>query len=583
MGKKKKILTTFVTIITILLFSTMKAEAASGTISISRNKSQVVVGNTVTFTVTVNYSGGMSALQYNTSYDSSMLSMVSGSPADAIGLNNVKSKTYTYTFKAKKSGTATFKFSAVGSTWSGNSSISFTTKSASVSIITQQQLEASYSKNNNLSSLGIEGATLSPSFSASVTSYTVNLPANTEKIKVTGTKADSRATISGLGEIEVEDGKNTIKVVVTAQNGASKTYTITANVEELDPIEVPIGEERLTAVRKEKLLSSPDSSFEKSTAKINNEEIPALENKNANIVLIGLKDEEGNITLYVYDEQNNTYKKYIQQSFKELVLYIEDKEVENNNGSKEITINDNKVKAYTLENDKYYYFYAKNLESGKENLYRYDEEEKTVQRCIANENEIKVEKDTDKELKLYQYIILGLFGFIVLTYLIILISSIRRHRKNKKAKVSNVVMVLDDEVEAPIEEEQVVEEDNQVDDEEIEIEEETKTETEEPNEIEETEEQVQEEPIIEENEVMEKTEDQEQHKMTEEEKNKFIKDTEEEMNRINNEKSESDEMVDSINELFAPTEEEKKKKKKTEKKNKKKEKKKKKDDKEKTI
>ncbi len=581
MGKKKKILATFVTIITILLFSTMKAEAASGTISISRNKSQVVVGNTVTFTVNVNYSGGMSALQYNTSYDSSMLSMISGSPADAVGLNNVKSKTYTYTFKAKKSGTATFKFSAVGSTWNGNSTVNFTAKSISVSIITQQQLEASYSKNNNLSSLGVEGATLSPNFSASVTSYTVNLPANTEKIKVTGTKADSRATVSGLGDVEVEDGKNTIKVVVTAQNGSSKTYTITAIVEELDPIEVPIGEEKLTAVRKEKLLSSPDSSFEKSTAKINDEEIPALENKNANIVLIGLKDEEGNITLYVYDEQNNTYKKYVQQSFKELVLYIEDKEFENNNGSKEITINDNKVKAYTLENDKYYYFYAKNLESGKENLYRYDEDEKTVQRCIANENEIKVEKDTDKELKLYQYIILGLFGFIVLTYLIILISSIRRHRKNKKAKANNVVIVPDEEVE---EEEQVVEENEQVNNEEMEEKEET--ETEEPKEIEKTEEQVQEEPIIEENEVVEKTEEQEQHKMTEEEKNKFIKDTEEEMNRINNEKSESDEMVDSINELFAPTEEEKKKKKKTEKKNKKKEqkdKKKKKDDEEKTI
>ncbi len=580
MGKKKKILATFVTIITILLFSTMKAEAASGTISISRNKSQVVVGNTVTFTVTVNYSGGMSALQYNTSYDSSMLSMISGSPADAVGLNNVKSKTYTYTFKAKKSGTATFKFSASAATWNGNSTVNFTTKSASVSIITQQQLEASYSKNNNLSSLGVEGATLSPSFSTSVTSYTVNLPANTEKIKVTGKKADSRATISGLGEIEVEDGKNTIKVVVTAQNGSSKTYTITAIVEELDPIEVSIGEEKLTAVRKEKLLSSPDSSFEKSTAKIKDEEIPALENKNANIVLIGLKDEEGNITLYVYDEQNNTYKKYVQQSFKELVLYIEDKEFENNNGSKEITINDNKIKAYTLENDKYYYFYAKNLESGKENLYRYDEEEKTVQRCIANENEIKVEKDTDKELKLYQYIILGLFGFIVLTYLIILISSIRRHRKNKKAKASNVVVVPDEEVEETSLEEQ--EENDQIDNEEVE-----ETETEEPKEIEETDEQVQvEEPTIEENEVMEKTEEQEQHKMTEEEKNKFIKDTEEEINRINNGKSESDEMVDSINELFAPTEEEKKKKKKTEKKNKKKEqkeKKKKKDDEEKTI
>lgn len=438
MGKFKNILSNFVLLISIFTFGIIKVEAATGSVIISSNKSQVVVGNTVTFTVTVNAptKEKLGSYQYNLSYDSSLLSLTSGDSSGApVFTGSETKKTYTFKFKAKKAGTATVKFNiSNGYTWN-EEKISFSSKSKSVKIITQAQLEASYSKNNNLSSLGVEGYTLSPSFSSSITSYTVNLPANTESINITGKKADSSASIEGLGRKTVVDGTNTIKITVTAENGATKTYTITAIVEELNPIHVTINENEYTIIRKAKLLTNPNSDFIEKTTIINDEEVPTLYNEKANITLVGLKNQEGNIELYIYDETSNTYIKYNQFTFPELTLYIKDKKLENYSQKTELTIDEKTINVYTIENDSYYYFYAVNLTTGEESIYRYDNKEKTVQRYIPKEKVIVEEKEEEKPLieeKTYQYIIIGLIGFIFLTYIIILLNLIFKGSKKKK-------------------------------------------------------------------------------------------------------------------------------------------------------
>ena len=256
MGKIKKILSIFVILISLFTFNIDKVNAATGTITITSNKSQIVVGNTVIFTVTVTSPKEMVALQYDISYDKTIMTLTSGNTSDApvFSGNGVKTQKYTFKFKAKKSGTATLKFNAVGATMVGSEEVKFSSKSKSIKVITQAQLEASYSKNNNLSSLGVTGYTLSPKFSPSVTNYTVNLPANTEKITITGKKADSSASIEGLGTKTVVDGTNTIKIKVTAENGSTKTYTINAIVEELNPITITIDDQEYTVIRKAKLL-----------------------------------------------------------------------------------------------------------------------------------------------------------------------------------------------------------------------------------------------------------------------------------------------------------------------------------------
>jgi len=441
MGKTKKILSIFVILISLFTFNIDKVNAATGTITITSNKSQIVVGNTVIFTVTVTSPKEMVALQYDISYDKTIMTLTSGNTSDApvFSGNGVKTQKYTFKFKAKKSGTATLKFNAVGATMVGSEEVKFSSKSKSIKVITQAQLEASYSKNNNLSSLGVTGYTLSPKFSPSVTNYTVNLPANTEKITITGKKADSSASIEGLGTKTVVDGTNTIKIKVTAENGSTKTYTINAIVEELNPITITIDDQEYTVIRKAKLLETPNSSFIESTTTINDESVPSLFNEKANMTLVGLKDIEGNIELYIYNNEENTYTKYNQYVLSGLTLYIEDKEIVGDFYPTEIVLNENNIKAYTKALDiTYKYFYAINLENGIESIYRYEKDENTVQIYVEDQQEtepkpVPITEDNNEEL--YKLIIIGLLGFIFLTYIIILFNLIFNKKEKKKKQI----------------------------------------------------------------------------------------------------------------------------------------------------
>jgi len=91
----------------------------------------------------------------------------------------------------------------------------------------------------NLGGLTLSQGTLSPTFSAGTADYTANVDANTSSITVTPTVEDAGATVTVNGvavtagnsspEISLSTGTNTISIVVTAANGAIKTYTIVAN------------------------------------------------------------------------------------------------------------------------------------------------------------------------------------------------------------------------------------------------------------------------------------------------------------------------------------------------------------------
>ncbi|MDH4084285.1 MAG: cadherin-like beta sandwich domain-containing protein, partial [Nitrospira sp.] len=97
------------------------------------------------------------------------------------------------------------------------------------------------SNNNNLQSLGISPGTLSPSFRAGTTGYTVNLAAtlanNPANVTVTPRLQDTAATMTVNGQTTTSgqarttplpaQGSNTfINIVVVAQDGTPKTYTV---------------------------------------------------------------------------------------------------------------------------------------------------------------------------------------------------------------------------------------------------------------------------------------------------------------------------------------------------------------------
>lgn len=85
------------------------------------------------------------------------------------------------------------------------------------------------SSNSDLAGITVDGFLLSPVFSAENTSYVIWLPFETENVTVSGTPADSKASVrveGGSGLIAGAD--NEIKVICVAEDGSEKVYTVIA-------------------------------------------------------------------------------------------------------------------------------------------------------------------------------------------------------------------------------------------------------------------------------------------------------------------------------------------------------------------
>ncbi|GKS59815.1 hypothetical protein YTPLAS18_33420 [Nitrospira sp.] len=105
-------------------------------------------------------------------------------------------------------------------------------------LVTVNRAAVVLSGNNNLSALAVSAGTLMPAFDAGTASYNVSAPNTVAVTTVTATVADSATatmTINGapansgvaFGPIMLSEGANPINIIVTAQNGMQKPYTVT--------------------------------------------------------------------------------------------------------------------------------------------------------------------------------------------------------------------------------------------------------------------------------------------------------------------------------------------------------------------
>jgi YD repeat-containing protein len=84
------------------------------------------------------------------------------------------------------------------------------------------------SNDATLSSLTVSAGTLSPAFSAGITSYTVDVDNSVTSINVAGAANHAAATVSGNVTGKTLDiGNNTATLAVTAEDGTTRTYTVT--------------------------------------------------------------------------------------------------------------------------------------------------------------------------------------------------------------------------------------------------------------------------------------------------------------------------------------------------------------------
>lgn len=247
-------LITFIALICSVFTLNSKVYAASATVEFSSN-STVSVGSQITVTMYISNvndtNGGIVSAGGNLSFDSNYLQYVSGTGVTSpyafqinpsanyklagldTSLSNgitTKTKVFTFVFKALKEGNTTITLN--------NASLTDTAQKVPTSVSSKSitiSAPAPKSSDANLKALSVSGYTISPSFAAGTTSYSVTVPAGTTSVTLNATANDSAAKVSGAGKVNLSSDKTTATVKVTAEDGTVKNYTVTINREAQAP------------------------------------------------------------------------------------------------------------------------------------------------------------------------------------------------------------------------------------------------------------------------------------------------------------------------------------------------------------
>ena len=437
----------FICLILTLLFIPNIVRALGANVSISAPDS-VYVGDTVNVSVTVSSGSSLGSWDFTVGYDDSKLSYsssTSGASQTAAGYaqgGGQTSVTYTWTFKAIASGNASFNINGINVyAFDDDSQMSIGgSTSTSINVVkpssggsnggsggsgnntnTQPDYKYEYSSDNSLSSLNVEGFDIS--FDPSVTEYSVSVPNDTKKVSVGATANDGKASVSGIGDYDVKEGSNKIEVLVTAENGETRTYTIDVVVKEESPIEVSVGDEKFTVVRKADKLPRANATYSSSTILIKGESIPCYHSDITDIYLVGLMNDKGKIKLYRYLASNDKFSDYTEVNIGGLYLILTDtKDIPNGYTSGKVTIDGKEYDAF-LKDGYYPLLHGINLETGNEGLYNFDETEKTIQRYNGSINGIG---EINSSIIIYVLVGLCIFEFIMIILSVV--------SKNKKLK-----------------------------------------------------------------------------------------------------------------------------------------------------
>ena len=434
---KKRIL--FVLLSILFLFPN-KIMAASG-VSVNASSNRVYVGETVTITVTVSSDTGIGGLEYNVYYDDGKLDYIDGDSTFPQGVaepyykgpNSVPTK---WIFKAKEAGTVTFSTSGIeGTSIDEKTSLSFEAVSTTIEIVNPTKpssggsngggnsghTDYKYSDDNNLSSLIIEGFDID--FDSSITEYSVTVPNDTKKVKLGATANDNNASVSGIGDYDVKEGNNEIKIVVTAENGDTKTYKVNVVVKELSPIEVTVDDKTYSVVRKSDKLPKVNATYKAGTILIKGESVPCYHSEITDIYLIGLMNDKGKVELFNYDSKNDKFSVYTEINVSGLYIsLIDNDDVPLGYSKGLVKIGDKEYSGY-LKDGAYSLLYGINLETGEKNFYSYDSSEGTLQK-YASSNGVNS--------KYYSYIIIGLIGLCAFEFIMLIISVVSKNKQLKK-------------------------------------------------------------------------------------------------------------------------------------------------------
>lgn len=415
--------------------------------------------------------GTLGAADVMLSYDPAYIEFVSGSNANGgagsvrlIGTmdsDNTTAFNYSLKFKAVQAGNSSISVASY-EVYDKDTQAVNVTKVGSSSV--KVAAPATYSKEAGLSSLKVSPGTLNPAFSPDVTSYTVNVGGDVNKLAVSAAAKDSKAKVLVNGDSNLKTGENTVVCKVTAEDGqTTRSYKITVNKSasaETDAVNtnapavtqgVVLGELTVEIDGTQYHIASSfdpaglPQGYTQSTAAYGGTEV--MSGTGNDLTLLYLQDAAGNGGFFIYDETSAALSPYvtIDVTAKSIVVLPAGEEVESQlpEGFAQtmIQLNGNyKVKGWVWQSDaeqKYCVVYGMN-ENGEKGFYRYDIGEKTFQRYFEDPavqskyDDAEVEKFMEsynalqKDYDIRFFIMIGLIILCLILFFIIINLIIKR-------------------------------------------------------------------------------------------------------------------------------------------------------------
>lgn len=394
---KKRLKVILSSIAFLMTISLLQLPVYAAGFSVSKSASSVAPGGTFTVSVSVSGEGKFNFSASNGTVSSSS-QWIAGSGSVSVKAGSSGTVTVSVTASDVSasdgetviSGTHSVSVAINAPASGGNTTNSNNSNSGSTTnntdTTTQQteekKEETKKSNVNTLASLTVSAGELSPAFDGNNTNYEVNVDAKVTSITIDAKATDTKASVSGTGEHALQVGANTLQVVCKAENGSTKTYTITVNVDETPQVYLKLNKQKLGVVRNVKDLGIPES-FEATTIKIDGNEVTAYHSNNMNKTILYLVNEKGEKNFYLYDEKEGVTSIFIPVTVLGRNVYIidvkkDDVKVDHTKFNK-IQIDNNTFEGWTFTNDKNYSLIMVMNQKGEKVIYQYEATENTLQ------------------------------------------------------------------------------------------------------------------------------------------------------------------------------------------------------------
>lgn len=429
---KKRVL--FIILLIAMFGSIQQVSAAS--ISVTSSASTITSDGRVTFYVNIRGAAAWQLTGKGTGATSGCSLGDQGVGDSGTGKNT--NKTLSVTCKATSIGQISFSVSGNITEESGkNSDVS----GRKIVVVTAPREKDS---NNYLKSLTVKDYDISPTFSKDTLEYSVTVPSTVDQITIDATSESGYASVTGTGEMEVEEGANNFEIVVRSETGVERTYKLVVNVKDENPVIVTIDGKDYTILKNVKNVENPEL-YEAKTVQIKDFDIPSFYSEVTGFTLVAVKDENGKSYFAIYDEEQNSYQLYNEQKSSQMRIYVMNPFEDLEGFSKTtLVLQDMSYSAFQVtEGSNFYLVYGMNVETGKKEYYVYDKANNTFQPYFDE----LVLKMKDKN-KTYQYVILGSFGIILLLVFFLLLALFKK--PSKKAVLKYMMDHKSEKISTPV-------------------------------------------------------------------------------------------------------------------------------------